>query len=114
MRIAGSTNTSKEMYADTELPGSVTIGTSSPGSPRRPNPCGLPGCIATGPNQTPSRRSASFTTSKSPWETPPEVTTRSAPASVARSVSRNASGSSRTMPTRCGTPPARVTAAASM
>ena len=61
LRIAGSTNTSKEMYADTGLPGSVTIGTRP--SPTRPNPCGLPGCIATGPNQTPSRRSASLTTS---------------------------------------------------
>ena len=116
VRIAGSTNTSKEMYDDTELPGSVTIGTFVSGgpSPSSPKPCGLPGCIATGPNHTPSRRSASFTTSKSPWETPPDVTTRSASASVPRSVSRNASGSSRTMPTRCGTPPAWVTAAASM
>ena len=46
VRIAGSTNISKEMYAETGLPGSVTIGTRS--SPTRPNPCGLPGCIATG------------------------------------------------------------------
>ena len=43
-RIAGSTNTSNEMYDETGLPGSVKIGVSS--SPIVPKPCGLPGCIA--------------------------------------------------------------------
>ena len=53
-RIAGSTNTSKEMYDETGLPGSVKIGVSS--SPTVPKPCGLPGCIATSVNSTvPSR-----------------------------------------------------------
>ena len=61
VRIAGRTNTVKEMYAETELPGSVTIGVLF--GPISPKPCGLPGCIATGPNHTPSRRSDSFTTS---------------------------------------------------
>ena len=44
-RSAGATNTSKETMALTGLPGSVKTGVSS--SPRTPNPCGLPGCIAT-------------------------------------------------------------------
>ena len=62
LRSAGSTNSSKERYADTGLPGSVKIGTRA--CPTCPKPCGLPGCIATGPNQTvPSGRSAAFTTS---------------------------------------------------
>ena len=46
---AGSTNTSKETYDDTGLPGSVKIGV--PSSPTMPKPCGLPGCIATPPNR---------------------------------------------------------------
>ena len=77
LRIAGSTNSSKEMYDDTGLPGSVKIGVRS--SPTWPKPCGLPGCIADRPEpHVPSGRSASLTTSKSPWETPPLVTTMSA------------------------------------
>ena len=55
VRSAGSTNISKETYDETGLPGSVKIGVSS--SPTTPKPCGLPGCIATPPNQTvPERR----------------------------------------------------------
>ena len=61
-RSAGSTNSSKDRYDETGLPGSVKIRVSS--SPTVPKPCGLPGCIATGPNQTvPSGASASLTTS---------------------------------------------------
>ena len=61
-RIAGSTNTSNETYDETGLPGSVKIGVAS--SPTNPKPCGLPGCIATSPNETvPSSDSTSLTTS---------------------------------------------------
>ena len=41
VRSAGRTNTSKDTYADTGLPGSVKIGIAS--SPTMPKPCGLPG-----------------------------------------------------------------------
>ena len=59
---AGTANTSNETYDETGLPGSVRIGVAS--SPTKPNPCGLPGCIATSPNDTvPSSESTSLTTS---------------------------------------------------
>ena len=47
--------------------------------------CGPPGCMATAPTQAPSGSSRSRTTSWSPIETPPLVSSSSAPASMAAS-----------------------------
>ena len=96
---AGTTNISKETYAETGLPGRVKIGVAS--SPTTPKPCGLPGCIATSRNSTvPSPLSTSLTTSWVPLLTPPLVTTRSARTSWSLSASANASGSSELATTR--------------
>jgi hypothetical protein len=77
----------------------VKIGTLS--GPMVPNPCGMPGCMATGSKETvPSCESTSLTTSYAPMLTPPLVTTRSARISWSSMVSSSVFGSSGTMPTR--------------
>ncbi len=96
---AGTTNISKETYAETGLPGRVKIGV--PSSPITPNPWGLPGCIATSRKSTvPSSLSTSLTTSWVPLLTPPLVTTRSARASWSPRASVKAAGSSELARTR--------------
>src|SRR5690554_4156996 len=59
-RSAGRTNISNETNTLTGFPGRVKIGVPST---QWPNPCGLPGCIRTGPNHTPSGASTALTTS---------------------------------------------------
>jgi hypothetical protein len=60
--MTGRTNISNDTNELTGLPGSVKIGVWS--SPTLPNPCGMPGCMATLPNHTvPSADSTSLTVS---------------------------------------------------
>ncbi len=107
-RIAGRTNSSKETYEDTGLPGRASRGVWS--GPTVPKPCGLPGCIASlrksirppsgSSSAVPTEDSASLTTSYAPTLTPPVVTSRSARISWSSMVERSVSASSATAPTR--------------
>ena len=111
-RSAGRTNTSNETCELTGLPGSVT--TATPPS-TRPAPCGPPGCMPTLTNSTPAPGQRVLDHLVRPGaDTPPEVSTRSTPASRSRSrrgtpprrPGRSAASSAR--------PPASCTAAASI
>ncbi len=111
-RRAGLTNTSNDTYADTGLPGNVNTGT--PRCPSRPNPWGLPGCIATWWNATPSGPdSTCLTTSYAPMLTPPEVTTTSTCSTNRSSRERTVCESSPTQERYAAVAPARATAPAS-
>ena len=64
-----------------------------------PNPCGIPGCIATRKkSRSPRRKNAALTTSRSPTLTPPEEMNASAWTRWESTTSFSASTSSRTMP----------------
>ena len=109
-------NTSKDTSALTGLPGRVMIGMLPPlGVGIRPQPCGIPGCMATLTNSTLGLRlSASLTTSYAPALTPPEVMMRSASSATSSRRARKSSTSSGTK-CRCrAIAPAAVTAAVSI
>ena len=80
-------------------PSAATEAGPEVGSATVPNPCGIPGCIATLRNSmVPSCRSAALTTSYSPpMLTPPVVIIRSARASWSSIAGRTCSGLSGTM-----------------
>src|SRR5919202_902995 len=109
-RRAGRTNTSNDTIELTGLPGSVKTGVP----PIVPNPCGMPGCIATLSKRTvPRAVSTSLTVSRVPALTPPLVSTRSADAAAASSAARTAPGSSATIPAYDASAPSSAAAAVS-
>ena len=93
----------------TGLPGKLSTGVPS----TTVRPCGPPGCIATWWNQPPRGMSVSRTTSKSPIDTPPEVTTTSASVMAASSRSLKVAVSSVLCATDVTSAPLAVAAAAS-
>ena len=80
---------------------------------KRPKARGLPGFIRTVQKRTsPSRASTSLTTSKSPRDTPADVTTMSAAATASAIFAVSAGTVSSAMPDSTGTPPYSSTSAA--
>ena len=96
----------KDTSAETGFPGSPMNGTVVSPSETRPQPCGIPGCMATLVKVTPRSRRASLTTSKAPMLTPPEVSTRSTSPATADSRATSSTGSSATSPPSTGSAPA--------
>src|SRR3954447_8737931 len=96
---------------ETGLPGRPRTGVV----PRRPKISGLPGRMAIFQkvSDRPRTPRASWTRSWSPTEAPPLVTRTSRPSTWAR-LAASAPGSSRLMPRATGSPPHRVTMAASV
>ena len=108
--MRGTRNTRAAMRQDKGLPGSP----STRVAPSAPNSMGLPGRIATFQKSSvmPAASSAGRTTSRSPTEAPPIVTSTSAPAAPL-SFSAIASRVSPAMPKIAALPPARSISAAS-
>ncbi len=109
-RIAGATNSWKVKTAEVGKPGRITTGRS----PLAARQIGLPGLSATPCTITPGESSPTtrLFRSPSPFDVPPESSTRSALARARWRASRTARSSSRKTPRKSATAPSSRTASA--
>ena len=111
-RSSGATNSWKVKTAEVGKPGKITTGLR----PAAARQMGLPGLSATPCTMMPGSSSATTRAfrSPSPFEVPPESSTRSAPRNAACSAPRSADSSSGCAPRKCGVQPSSRTASARM